>query len=116
MKPNASVEAACLVESERSMSVNEIEQAIERLGKWVQTEAEWRLVVLPSEPNPGEIWTCDGVRYYIHAIALTENDVMIEYCEDNGSIDGDILCCNPRYFARHFTREEAEAAPKERNT
>lgn len=86
----------------------------DRLEAICNAEREGRCVVLPSEPKPGEIWISDGIRYYIHAIAFTEGGICIEYWEDNEARDGEILACNPIYFAKHFTRSEAEAALKER--
>jgi hypothetical protein len=39
--------------------------------------------------------------------------IMVRHYEEG---NGEMLSCNPQYFAKHYTREEAEAALKERNT
>ncbi len=82
--------------------------ALDRLREICQAEREGKLVVLPCKA--GERWMRDGKQYIVAEISITEScGTMVRHYEDG---NGEMLSCNPQYFAKHYTRAEAEAALK----
>jgi predicted NACHT family NTPase len=71
-------------------------------------EEQGLLVWLPCKA--GERWMRDGKQYIVAEISITEScGTMVRHYEDG---NGEMLSCNPQYFAKHYTRAEAEAALK----
>ena len=98
------------------MKRNDLERAlsalgripVERIEEICDAERDGRLVVLPCKV--GEYWARDGKRYIVAEITMTNAwGVTVRHYEEG---DGKMLSCNPRYFAKHYTREAAEAALK----
>jgi hypothetical protein len=53
----------------------------------------------------------DGKQYIVAEISVTSAwGIMVRHYEEG---NGEMLSCNPQYFAKHYTRAEAEAALKE---
>ena len=81
---------------------------LDRFTEICNAERDGRLVVLPCKV--GEYWARDGKRYIVAEITMTNAwCVTVRHYEEG---DGKMLSCNPRYFAKHYTREAAEAALK----
>ena len=91
--------------------MNEIEQAIERLGKWVQAEAEGRLYNLPLKPGD-TIYRTEALQFcwVITKVEIYEDEIVFIDDSDNIFRPDDI---GKTVF---LTREEAEATLKECNT
>lgn len=88
---------------------NHIEKLETDLDRYRIAEQEGRLVELPCKV--GEYWARDGKRYIVAEITMTNAwGVMVRHYEEG---DGKMLSCNPQYFAKHYTRAEADAASKE---
>jgi hypothetical protein len=88
---------------------NRVTDALNRLAAYEDAEEQGLLVRLPCKA--GERWMRDGKRYIVAEISVTSAwGIMVRHYEEG---DGKMLSCNPQYFAKHYTRAEAEAALKE---
>jgi hypothetical protein len=82
---------------------------IDRLRELVEADMDGRCVVLPCKV--GEYWARDGKQYIVAEISVTSAwGIMVRHYEKG---NGKMLSCNPQYFAKHYTRAEAEEALKE---
>lgn len=92
-----------------SAYINTHSGSIDRLSEICEAERDGRLIVLPCKV--GEYWARDGKRYIVAEITMTNAcGVMVRHYEEG---NGEMLSCNPQYFAKHYTRAEAEVALKE---
>ena len=80
----------------------------DRLAAYEDAEEQGLLVRLPCKV--GEYWARDGRQYIVAEISVTSAwGIMVRHYEEG---NGEMLSCNPQYFAKHYTRAEAEAALK----
>ena len=87
---------------------NRVTDALNRLAAYEDAEEQGLLVRLPCKA--GERWMRDGKQYIVAEISVTSAwGIMVRHYEEG---NGEMLSCNPQYFAKHYTRAEAEAALK----
>jgi hypothetical protein len=70
-----------------------------------KAKADGRCVVLPCKPN--ERWIGEQGEIVVIKIVTDWTGTYVHYRYKGKR---EVCCCNPTYFAIHFTREEAEAA------
>ena len=81
---------------------------LDRLCELAAADKDGRLVALPCKV--GEYWARDGKQYIVAEISVTSAwGIMVRHYEEG---NGEMLSCNPQYFAKHYTRTEAEEALK----
>ncbi len=88
------------IEREKTLARLEAEVMV-----WAKAEQEGRLVVLPCKPN--ERWIGEQGEIVVIKIVTDWTGTYVHYRYKGKR---EVCCCNPTYFAIHFTREEAEAA------
>ena len=77
----------------------------EEVAELAKAKADGRLVVLPCKPN--ERWIGEQGEIVVIKIVTDWTGTYVHYRYKGKR---EVCCCNPTYFAIHFTREEPEAA------
>lgn len=75
------------------------------VAELAKAKADGRLVVLPCKPN--ERWIGEQGEIVVIKIVTDWTGTYVHYRYKGKR---EVCCCNPTYFAIHFTRDEAEAA------
>ena len=78
---------------------------LDRLEAICDAERDGRCVVLPCKPN--ERWIGEQGEIVVIKIVTDWTGTYVHYRYKGKR---EVCCCNPTYFAIHFTREEAEVA------
>jgi hypothetical protein len=75
------------------------------VAEMAKAKADGRCVVLPCKPN--ERWIGEQGEIVVIKIVTDWTGTYVHYRHKGKR---EVCCCNPTYFAIHFTRAEAEAA------